>query len=66
MEGIFENVARKKADQSSNRATNEQIEEERFVQKHNEFMRKVLTKFIEHNENRQEIYEKEKKFIKRN
>jgi hypothetical protein len=32
------------------------------MQKHNDFMRKVLTKFIEHNEDRQELLEEDKKF----
>ena len=29
-------------------------------------MRKVLTKFIEHNEHRQVLFEQDKKFVKRN
>ena len=36
------------------------------MQKHNEFMRKVLTKFIEHNESRQALFEVDKNYIKRN
>jgi len=42
------------------------IEEEKFMEKHNVFMRKVLTKFIMHNEDRMGMYEKEKKSIKNN
>lgn len=35
------------------------------MKKHNEFMRKVLTRFIDHNESRQSLYEKEKKYIRK-
>jgi len=38
------------------------MEEEQFMKKHNDFMRKVLTKFIKHNEERQGLFEKDKIF----
>jgi hypothetical protein len=52
-------------DQGSNQRQQQQ-EEEEFMKKHNSFMRKVLTKFIQHNEERQSLYEQEKKFLRKN
>lgn len=39
-----------------NKYNKELEEEEKFMKNHNEFMRKVLAKFIEHNESRQKTY----------
>lgn len=66
MEGIFQNLVRKKQEHGSPKRSREMIEEEKFMEKHNVFMRKVLTKFIMHNEDRIGMYEKEKKSIKNN
>lgn len=35
------------------------------MKRHNEFMRKVLTRFIDHNESRQSLYQKEKQYIRK-
>lgn len=64
MEGVFENVSKKKLENDMNKYNKELEEEEKFMKKHNEFMRKVLAKFIEHNESRQKTYEKQKLFYK--
>lgn len=66
MEGIFESASRKKVDLDKSKRSSKQLEEEQFMDNHNSFMRKVLSRFIKHNENRQNIYEQEKLFIKRN
>lgn len=62
MEGIFENVSKKKVEQDMNKYNKELEEEEKFMKKHNDFMRKVLEKFIKHNQERQNTYEKQKIF----
>lgn len=62
MEGIFENVSKKKVEQEDPRLRREQQESERLAKQNQDFMRKVLGQFIEHNEERQQIYQKQKKF----
>ena len=60
MEGIFENVNKKKIENDLNRYNREIEQEEKFIKKHNDFMRKILAEFIEHNESRQKIVERQK------
>lgn len=42
-------MSKKKLENNMNKYNKELEEEEKFMKKHNEFMRKVLAKFIEHN-----------------
>lgn len=64
MEGVFENVAKKKMDNQVNQNQKEIDQEEQFIKKHHNFMRQVLNQFIEHNEDRQRTLEKQKEFYR--
>jgi hypothetical protein len=52
-------------EQDMNKYSKELEEEEKFMKKHNEFMRKVLEKFIQHNQERQNAFQKQKVFYKK-